>query len=292
MIIPRFLSALAVTVLLPACGGGGNAGDTPSVTTLTASPPRYGQTMTIAVIGRNLSGIDVSVDGRCDNLVKAAGGADDAVQYTCTPRAIGEIVPRVRNAQGGRELGSVKVDIPLPRVSVAIGDGTRSGTFVIELDPVAAPATVDNFLTHVGASTVTSFYRNTVVTHADPAMGILLGGHVIGSDGALVGKPGTGGPITLEARADRKQLRGTVGMFRRGGANSATTEWFVNTQDNPTLDVGSAENPLGFAVFGRVIEGLAVPEVLAAAPTRLDEATGFPRVPSPAVGISAISQTR
>lgn len=285
-----FAACAGVMIMLAACGGG-SGGDAPSVQTMSVQTPvRYGQSTTIAIVGRNLGATTLAVDGRCDDLTRLATSTEDNVQYSCVVRTIGEMVPRLRDASGGRELGSVRVTIPLPRVSVTIGDGTRSGTFVIELDPQATPITVDNFLAYVTATG--NFYRNTVIAYASAERGILLGGYTANAAGALQAKATTRAPITLEASAQRKHERGTVGMFRRGDANSATSEWFVNTQNNTLFDVGSAENPLGFAVFGRIVEGLDIVDIAAGVPVRGDAGTGFDRVPSPNVGISSISQTR
>lgn len=287
----RLTLTLALGVLLAACGGGNSAND-PSVATMSASPSRYGATMTIAIVGRNLGATELVVDGRCDNLTQAAGATEDAVQYTCTVRTVGDLIPRLRVAGGSRELGSVRATIPAPRVSVTLTDGARSGTFVVELDPVAAPLAVDNFLAYVGTTSAASFYRTTAVTYVDPAVGILMGGYTIGAGGALAAKLATRPAIALEASASRLNLRGSVGMYRRGDANSATTEWFINTQNNAFLDVGSAQNPAGFTIFGTVVDGLDVVDVAAGVAVKTDLGTGFTNVPDTPMTISAISQTR
>jgi peptidyl-prolyl cis-trans isomerase A (cyclophilin A) len=291
MKLSRLSIALALGAALAGCGGGNSAGD-PSVATISASPTRYGATMTIAIVGRNLGSTELAVDGRCDNLTKAAGATDDAVQYTCTVRTVGDLVPRVRVAGGSRELGSVRATIPTPRVSVTLTDGSRSGTFVVELDPVAAPLAVDNFLAYVGTTSAASFYRSTAVTYVDPTVGILMGGYTVGAAGVLVAKAATRPAIALEASASRLHLRGTVGMYRRGDENSATTEWFVNTQNNAFLDVGSAQNPAGFTIFGTVVDGLDIVDIAAGVAVKTDLGTGFTNVPDTPMTISAISQTR
>lgn len=287
----RYTTLLALGAALAACGGG-NSGSDPSVATMTAAPSRYGATMTIAIVGRNLGATELAVDGRCDNLTKLSGATEDAVQYTCVPRTVGDLVPRLRLSTGGREIGSVRATIPAPRVSVTLSDGSRSGTFVVELDPQAAPQAVDNFLAYVGTGAATSFYRNTAVSYVDPAVGVLMGGYTIGAGGVLVAKAPTRAAVPLEASATRLNLRGTVGLYRRGDENSATSEWYVNTRDNPFLDVGSAQNPAGFTVFGTVVEGLDVLDVAAAVPIKTDAGTGFANVPQAAITLTAISQTR
>lgn len=284
---------LALAASLGACGGGGSDGaGSAAVSTMTASPTRYSQTMIIAIVGRNLlQGIEVFVDGPCSNLVRAAGGTDDAVQYTCLVDGVGEIVPRVRNAVGQRELASVRAQIPLPQVSVTLSDGTQSGTFIIELDPVAAPLTVQNFIAYASGGN-NAYFRNTAMTFADPARGILLGGYNAGANGVLIAKAPTRSPIPIESDNGLKNVRGAVAMYRRGDASSAANEWLINTQDNPSLDRGSAENPAGFAVFGKVVDRLDVVEVAAAVATAPELVSGSPRAPIAPVRITAISQTR
>lgn len=286
---------MLATVMLASCGGGGGGGSdgggSPSVSTMSASPVRYSQSMTIAIVGRNLDqGIDLVVDGPCTNVVRAAGGTGDAVQFTCVVKGVGEIIPRVKSFDGQREIASVKVNVPLPRVSVTLTDGSRSGTFVMELDPATAPNTVDNFLAYatIGA---TPFYRTTAVSYADPATGIRLGGHTVNASGVLTLKAPTRDPIPVEAGNGLKNQRGTVALVQRNSTDPAT-EWWVSTQDNPSLDLGSAENPLGYTVFGKVIEGLAVVETAAAVPTIIELVSGSLRAPVRGVTISAISQTR
>lgn len=285
--------AVLAAMMLASCGGGSGSdgGGSPAVSTMSASPVRYSQGMTIDIVGRNLDqGIDLVVDGPCTNVVRVAGGTGDRVQFTCVVKGVGEIVPRVKSFDGQREIASVKVSVPLPRVSVTLTDGTQTGSFVIELDPAAAPSTVDNFLAYATSGT-TPFYRNAAVSYADPAMGIRLGGYTVSGNGVLTLKAPTRDPIPVEAGNGLKNERGTVAMAQRDTADRAT-EWWVSTQDNPSLDRGSAENPLGYTVFGKVVEGLAVVETAAAVPTIIELVSGSLRAPVRGVTISAISQIR
>ena len=289
--------ALGLGLIMAACGGGGSGGEgsgAASVSTMSASPTRYGQTMTINVTGRNLDqGIDMVVEGNCQNLTRVAGGTADGVQFTCIVRGIGEIVPRVRAFDGQRELASLKVSIPLPRVSLTLSDGSRSGAVLLELDPVAAPNTVDNFLAYATTPATAPFYRGTAVSYADPAMGIRLGGFTLHSSGsgALTAKTPTRDPIPVEAGNGLKNLRGTVALVARQVGDPAV-QWWISTKDNPTLDLGSAENPAGYTVFGKVVEGLEIVEVATAVPTLVELVSGSTRAPVTGVTISAISQTR
>lgn len=287
------LLGLSTAWMLVACGGGGSGAgaDSPSVTTMSATPTRYSQTMIVTVIGRNLDqGIDLVIDGPCTGATRIAGGTSDTVQFSCVVKGVGEIVPRVKSFSGQREIASVKVNIPLPRVSVTLSDGSQSGSFVIELDPTAAPNTVENFLAYATSGT-TPFYRSTAVSYADPAMGIRLGGYNTVGSGALALKAATRDPIPVEAGNGLKNERGTVALVQRNAGDPAT-EWWVSTQDNPTLDRGSAENPVGYTVFGKVVDGLAVVETAAAVPTIIELVSGSLRAPIKPVTITATSQTR
>jgi len=73
-------------------------------------------------------------------------------------------------------------------------------------------------------------------------------------------------PIPLESRNGLKNLRGAVAMARTSDPNSATSQFFINVKDNPDLDYPKPDG-YGYAVFGKVIEGMEVADKIAAAPT-------------------------
>jgi cyclophilin family peptidyl-prolyl cis-trans isomerase len=75
----------------------------------------------------------------------------------------------------------------------------------------------------------------------------------------------TRAPITNEATNGLKNTRGTLSMARTNDVNSATSQFFVNLKDNAFLDHSKAQ--FGYAVFGRVVEGLDVVEKIAAVRT-------------------------
>ena len=73
----------------------------------------------------------------------------------------------------------------------------------------------------------------------------------------------TRNPIRNEAKNGLQNTRGTISMARTRNPDSATSQFFINVGDNPGLDPKTAENPQGFspdgyAVFGKVIEGMEV----------------------------------
>ena len=124
-----FLLPLAASsVLLSACGGAADGG--PVVTNMLATTPRFSQVMTITVAGQALDlGIEVAVDGGpCANLTASAGATATSAQYTCVVNGVGNLVPRVRNTTSRRELASLQLTVPMPQVTVAVTQGSRSGS--------------------------------------------------------------------------------------------------------------------------------------------------------------------
>jgi peptidyl-prolyl cis-trans isomerase A (cyclophilin A) len=125
---------------------------------------------------------------------------------------------------------------------------TSMGNFVIELAPKQAPKTVANFLEYVKAG----HYDNTIFHRVIPGFMVQGGGFT--SD---MTEKATRSPIPLESENGLKNERGTVAMARRPDPNSATAQFFINLVDNPRLDYPSPDGH-GYAVFGKVIEGMDV----------------------------------
>ena len=73
----------------------------------------------------------------------------------------------------------------------------------------------------------------------------------------------TRAPIPLESRNGLSNLRGAIAMARTNAPDSATAQFFINVVDNPFLDTNGG----GYAVFGRVVEGLDVVDKIRAVPT-------------------------
>jgi peptidyl-prolyl cis-trans isomerase A (cyclophilin A) len=140
-----------------------------------------------------------------------------------------------------------------PRVALE----TTLGRIVIELAPKEAPKTVDNFLTYVKAG----HYDGTVFHRVIPTFMIQGGGF----SADMTERP-TRAPIPLESRNGLKNDRGAVAMARRGDPNSATAQFFINVVDNPRLDYPSFDGN-GYAVFGKVVEGMDVVDKIKDVPT-------------------------
>ena len=142
---------------------------------------------------------------------------------------------------------------------------TSLGDIVLELDPVAAPTTVDNFFRYV----TDGFYDGIVFHRAvnTPNPFVIQAGAFeslgAGADPRLREKSGARPAITSEANNGLSNIRGTVAMALRGqDANSATNQFFINVDDNTNLDNG----PPPFTVFGSVVEGLTVVDAIVAVP--------------------------
>lgn len=133
---------------------------------------------------------------------------------------------------------------------------TSAGDVHIELFAEAAPITVENFLEYVDAG----FYDGTIFHRVIPGF-VIQGG---GFTPDMVQKP-TNPPIVNEADNGLKNERGTLSMARTQVRDSATTQFFVNLAANAFLDHG--ERDFGYAVFGRVVEGMEVIDEIAAGET-------------------------
>jgi peptidyl-prolyl cis-trans isomerase A (cyclophilin A) len=140
-----------------------------------------------------------------------------------------------------------------PRVALE----TTQGRIVIELAPKEAPKTVENFLAYVKAG----HYDGTVFHRVIPTFMIQGGGF-----GPDMAERSTRPPIPIESKNGLKNARGTVAMARRGDPNSATAQFFINVVDNASLDYPSFDGH-GYAVFGKVVEGMDVVDKIKAVPT-------------------------
>ncbi|HXS26027.1 MAG TPA: peptidylprolyl isomerase [Steroidobacteraceae bacterium] len=133
---------------------------------------------------------------------------------------------------------------------------TSRGDFIAELDEEAAPITVKNFLRYVDEG----FFDGTVFHRVLPGFVIQGGGFT-----ADMTQKRTHEPIENEATNGLKNKRGTLSMARTDNVNSATSQFFVNLADNAFLD--HKPGSFGYAVFGRVIEGMDVIDQIAATST-------------------------
>jgi peptidyl-prolyl cis-trans isomerase A (cyclophilin A) len=135
-----------------------------------------------------------------------------------------------------------------PTVSLS----TTHGDLTIELFATESPVSVENFLSYVDDG----FFDGTVF-HRVISGFMIQGG---GMDAELRQKP-TKSPIKSEAANGLKNTRGTLAMARTSDVNSATAQFFINLADNAFLDHGGRD--YGYAVFGRVTQGMEVVDAIA-----------------------------
>ena len=156
---------------------------------------------------------------------------------------------------------------------------TSKGTIVLELDAANAPVTVENFLTYVRGG----FYDGTIF-HRVISNFMIQGG---GFTADMTQKP-THDPIRNEANNGLGNDTGTIAMARTNDPHSATAQFFINVQDNQFLNF-SGENTQGwgYAVFGKVTEGMEVVNAIRDVPTTTRGP--FQDVPAETVTIEKVS---
>lgn len=133
---------------------------------------------------------------------------------------------------------------------------TTKGSITVELYPEQAPVSVENFLGYVDAG----HFDGTIFHRLIPGFMIQGGGFTE----EMRQKP-TQDPIKNEADNGLKNERGTLAMARTSDIHSATSQFFVNVADNAFLDHGGRD--FGYAVFGRVVEGMDVVDDIVQVPT-------------------------
>jgi peptidyl-prolyl cis-trans isomerase A (cyclophilin A) len=146
-----------------------------------------------------------------------------------------------------------------PALAQKVRLATSAGDIVIELDAEKAPKTVDNFVQYVKAG----HYDGTVFHRVIESF-MIQGG---GMKPDLSEKP-TRAPIPLESGNGLNNVRGTVTMARTGVPDSATSQFFVNVVDNAFLDKANSRDGNGYAVFGKVVEGMDVVDKIKAVPVK------------------------
>ncbi len=164
------------------------------------------------------------------------------------------------------EAAAPEEEAAAPRVRLK----TNHGEIVVELDPEKAPLTVENFLTYVKSG----HYAGTVFHRVIDGFMIQGGGFGI-QDGTLREKP-TRPPIKNESQNGLKNDRGTIAMARTPDIHSATAQFFINVSDNRALNYPSNG---GYAVFGKVVEGMETVDKIKAVATTTDARTGMGDVP-------------
>lgn len=263
-------------------------------TTLNSSDPtglstfnnKYSQKTYIAFPTQGRTDLQLTSTG-CENVVMDSGSHAAARSASCTLSKTGTV--RFDVKQADTTVMQTSIEVPQPRVAFT----TSLGEFVMELNPTAAPITVNNFLAYVNRSP--SFYNGTIFHRVIPGF-VVQGG---GFNPGMVSKSGLSPAIKLESDNGLTNDRGTVAMARIGPApgapetdatrNSATSQFFVNLVNNTSLNYSSSAAP-GYAVFGRVVSGMNVIDSIAAKET--GSTNGHSNVPKTDITVTSATQTQ
>lgn len=125
---------------------------------------------------------------------------------------------------------------------------TTVGNVVFELNEEAAPVTVANFKNYVDDGYYDGLIFHRVID------GFMVQGGGFDSD---MNQKGTKAPIKIESNNGLKNERGSIAMARTMDPNSATSQFFINTQNNGFLDY-PGQDGYGYTVFGKVVSGMDV----------------------------------
>ena len=260
---------------LGSCGQGNNV-SMPVVTDITMDQVMYGQKTIFKLMGLNLNqDFQVSVSN-CDGLTLLPGGSELEKYVTCSPSMVGSAFIATKSTDGAQMMIK-NFEVSNPQVKIT----TNFGDLTVELYPMAAPITVNNYLKYVNAN----FYTNTLMHRIIPQF-VVQGGWLTSS---IAEQGGAGNPIVLESNNGLKNTRGSIAMARTSAPNSASTQFYFNLADNPKLDYQSDASP-GYAVFGQILDGLTVIDIMA----QISTATlyGLANFPTSNVVVKSIVQIK
>ncbi len=138
---------------------------------------------------------------------------------------------------------------------------TNMGAIEIELNREKAPITVENFVNYVESG----FYEGLCFHRIIEGFMVQGGGYYPNGTYKMPGEP-----IEIESDNGLKNLRGTIAMARSSDPNSATSQFFINTQDNTDLDYPSFDG-YGYTVFGKVTSGMDIVDAIEEIETEVHE---------------------
>ena len=154
---------------------------------------------------------------------------------------------------------SLALSTPLLAANPMVTVETNRGDIVVELYPEKAPKTVANFMQYVDSG----YYKETIF-HRVINRFMIQGG---GFNADMTEKPGLA-PIVNEAANGLKNELGTLAMARTSDPDSATSQFFINLENNVPLNYqGNDPELIGYCVFGRVLKGMDVVRDIGASPT-------------------------
>jgi cyclophilin family peptidyl-prolyl cis-trans isomerase len=271
----KLVFSILVVCIFSACGGGNSL--PPVVTGVKVQLASYSKTATIYFGGKNLrANLNIDTSGACINPTFASNSTTETLVFNCLVVKTGEFPIVVLNNQS-QAIYQTQLTIPMPQVALI----TSNGSITVELDPTLAPLSTNNFLSYVS----NGFYRSTLFHRVIPNFIVQGGGFTSG----MVKKIGQSAAIELESNKGLSNVRGSLAMARTNLPNSATSEFYINLANNLSLDYESAANP-GYAVFGRVIQGMDVVDALAAESTGV--VGGLSDVPLADITLSIALQTK
>lgn len=254
----------------------------------------YSKSMLITVQGENLASTLTATSAGCKNMALSTTApyvsTATTAYYQCTVSTLGDQQVTLTRTSDGTVLKTLAYTVPAPQVTMALSNGAGvNGNVVFTLAPDKTPITVDNFLNYVN----TGFYNGTIF-HRMAANFVVQGGGYSSpvAAGTIPTHKAVNAPIALEVGKGLSNTQWTVAMARTSVANSATSEFFINTgASNTFLDTSGG----GYAVFGNVSAGTDVITAITTAPCT--QITGFVSgsvgcVPIPNVVITSATQTR
>lgn len=185
--------------------------------------------------------------------------------------------------------GSAGAANPVIEIKVS---GAVTGTIKAELFEDKAPITVKNMLQYIEKK----HYDGLIFHRVIPTFMIQGGGHTKGfgdittADQYRASERKAGKEIENEATNGLKNTRGTLAMARKGDPHSASAQFFINVKDNPGLDHKNKDTPRGwgYAVFGKVIDGMKVVDEIKDVKTKSILAGAIEDVPVKEVVIESI----
>lgn len=162
---------------------------------------------------------------------------------------------------------------------------TSEGDIEAELFAKDAPLSVENFLRYADEA----WYENTIFHRVIPGFMIQGGGFTTNHQ-----RKKTYSPIQNEAQNGLKNTRGTLAMARTNDPHSATSQFFINSVDNDSLNHTHSGHPAswGYAVFGKVTKGMDVVDAISATPTGRAALSGYPAPDVPKTPVIIKSVTR
>ena len=267
-------TATCCLMLLASCGGG--SADNQQINEMQVKSLAYGNQAAIYFAGVFMRADMTVATGACKNPTWNAQSTPGLMLLNCTITATGE-QPIAITGSNGQVIYKSVITVSQPQVTMV----TTKGTIVMELNPTVAPVSVNNFLAYAKGS----YYNNTLFHRVIPGFVAQGGGYTTG----LVQKAGQNEPIALESNKGLFNTRSALAMARTTAADSATSEFYINLVDNPSLDYISDDRP-GYAVFGQVVQGMDVVDAIGAAAT--STVNGVQNVPTTEVTIQYAAQTK